>query len=91
MKKTATQVLEDQWADEAARYLKEEIDREVLFEILEEFGWTRIELPSKWLPVNGIELHEWREQNLKGQWKAHENVWLFEKPEDAVIFSLRWS
>jgi hypothetical protein len=36
-------------------------------------------------------LREQREENLKGAWKAHNNIWIFEKSEDAVIFSLRWS
>lgn len=81
--------------EEIAETLSNEIAKGIDFEILstvlvDACGWTKIELPSKWLPVSGIELHEWRTKNLTGNWKAHENVWLFEKSEDAVIFSLRW-
>lgn len=83
--------LHEELEEELARVLQEEIDREVLFGLLEECGWTRIELPSKWFPVSGIELHEWRQKNLTGKWKAHENTWLFEKEKDATIFALRWA
>ena len=81
--------------DELAKTLSNEIAKEIDFGVLSDVlvnacGWTRIELPSKFLPVSGAELHNWRKKNLTGDWKAHENVWLFEKSEDAVIFSLRW-
>ena len=83
--------LHEELEAELAKVLQEEIDREVLFDLLVECGWTRIELPSKWLPISGVEIHEWRQKNLKGKWKGHENTWLFEKSEDAVVFALRWS
>ena len=83
--------LHEELEAELTRALQEEIDREILFELLVDCGWTRIELPNKFLPVSGQELHEWRQKNLTGHYKAHEHTWLFEKAEDAVIFSLKWS
>ena len=82
--------------DEIVKTLSKEIAKGIDFEILttilvDSCGWTKVELPNKFLSASGIELHEWRKKNLTGNWKAHENVWLFEKSEDAVIFSLRWS
>lgn len=75
---------------ELARTLQEEIDWEVLSSILEEMGWTRVTLENKFLPVSLVELHRWREENLKGQWKGHGGEWMFEKAEDATVFALRW-
>ena len=83
--------VENDIAEELGRQIQQEIDREILFELLVECGWTRIVLPSKWLPTSGVELHEWREKNLTGHYKAHENVWIFEKSQDALVFSLRWA
>ncbi len=91
MNKTATQVMEEQFADQAAKILQEEIDQEILFDLLQQIGWTRVELASKWLPVTGIELHEWREANLTGHCRAHNNVWMFENKNDAALFKLTWS
>lgn len=102
MNKTAMQVmqdtheakikqLEEKYAEEAAKILQEEIDQEILFDLLKQIGWIRVELSSKWLPVTGIELHEWREANLTGRWHAHNNVWMFENKNDAALFKLTWS
>lgn len=91
MNKTATQVMEEQYADAAAKILQEEIDQEILFDLLQQVGWTRVELASKWLPVTGIELHEWRGANLTGHWRAHSNIWMFENKNDAALFKLTWS
>jgi len=85
------QVMEEKYAEEAARRMAEDIDQRIMFDLLQEMGWTRVELSSKWLPVTGIELHEWREANLTGQGRAHNNVWMFENKNDAAIFKLTWS
>ena len=77
--------------EEIAKKMQEEIDCQLMFNLLVESGWTKIILPNKYLPTLGEDLHKWREENLKGAWKAHNNIWIFEKSEDAVIFSLRWS
>ncbi len=91
MKQTAMQVMEEQYAEEAARRMAEDIDQGIMFDLLQQMGWTRVELSSKWLPVTGIELHEWREANLTGHWRAHNNVWMFENKNDAALFKLTWS
>jgi len=83
--------IEDIIAEDLGKKIQEEIDRQVLFDLLVSIGWTRIELPNKFLPVSGAELHKWREQNLTGHYRGHENTWLFENSQDAVIFALRWS
>jgi len=82
--------LEDEIAEQMAREIQKEIDWGVMADLLVESGWTKVKLPNKFLPVSGIELHQWREKNLTGKWKAHEDIWLFEKEKDATIFILRW-
>lgn len=83
--------LEDEIANELSNQIAQEIDFELLTDVLVACGWTKIVLKKAALPCTGVELHEWRERNLKGRWKAHERVWLFEKAEDALVFTLRWS
>lgn len=77
--------------DDMANALREEIDWEILSDLLVECGWSKVQLSNKFLPVTGVELHEWREKNLTGSWKAHGSTWLFENQNDAVIFTLRWA
>lgn len=92
--KTTTQfyspMLEDKILEDAAKEIQKEIDWQVLKDLLVETGWVKVELTSKWLPCTGIELDDWRKKNLTGRWYANDNIWIFEKAEDAVLFTLRW-
>jgi len=82
--------LEDEIKDNLSRAIQEEIDRELMFDLLASIGWTKVVLSNKFFPVPNREFYEWSRKNLTGQYKAHENLWVFEKSEDAAIFMLRW-
>lgn len=71
--------------------LLHEFDFEFVADILVACGWTKVVLQQGALPCTGIELHEWRERNLTGRWKADNKTWVFEKSQDALIFTLKWS
>ena len=90
MKKTATQVMEDRYTDAAAKNLQEEIDAEILFDMLIQFGWTRVEL-SKLLPPTGKNINNWMHNECKKDWKRRGKVWIFEDREEAALFKLTWS
>ena len=81
---------EDEVLDDVANAIREGIDRELMFDLLASIGWTKVVLSNKFVPVPSREFYEWRKKNLTGQYKAHENLWVFEKSEDAAIFILRW-
>ncbi len=82
--------LEDKISDNLAKLMAQEIDFEILADALVACGWTKVVLERGALPCTGPELHEWRERNLTGRWKAHNRNWIFENSKDAVIFTLRW-
>jgi hypothetical protein len=82
---------EEEIADTLAMQIAQEIDFEILADMLVSIGWTKVVLKNGALPCTGPELHEWRVRNLKGKWKAHNKIWLFENEQDAVWFTLRWS
>jgi len=90
MNKTATQVLEEQYADQAAKILQEEIDNEILFNMLTHVGWTRVEL-SKLLPPMGKDINTWMHAECKKHWHRRGKVWMFESREEAALFKLTWS
>ncbi len=83
--------VEDELAKQMAKLIAQEIDFELLADALAACGWTKVVLKRGALPCTGVELHEWRESNLTGRWKANDNIWVFENPKDALIFTLRWS
>lgn len=82
--------LEEEIQYKLSNQIAKDIDFQILAEMLVNSGWTKVVLQRGALPCTGPELHEWRQRNLKGEWKAHNNVWVFEKAEDAVVFTLRW-
>lgn len=83
--------MQEQIIQELASEMQSQIDFEILSNILVEYGWTKVELKNKFLPVSGIELHEWRVKNIKGRWIGNEGVWLFEDAKDANWFILKWT
>ena len=83
--------LSQEYEQEVARQIQAQIDREILFDILIECGWSKIALTSEWSLVSAADLHQWCEQNLTGKYQADENIWLFEKSQDAIQFALRWA
>jgi hypothetical protein len=90
MNKTATQVLEEQYADQAAQILREEIDNEILFDMLTHVGWTRVELRR--LPRNDDgNINTWMHTECKKHWHRRGKVWMFESREEAALFKLTWS
>jgi len=82
--------LEDAVINKLAKELCEDIDFELLADALAACGWTKVVLERGALPCTGPELHEWRERNLTGRWKAHNKTWVFENSKDALIFTLKW-
>lgn len=83
--------MNDEWADESARIIREEIDKEVVVKIrvqqLLSQGWTRV--------VINIPDHEgigpWMQANMRGDWRGFYNIWMFEDADDATLFKMRWS
>jgi|LauGreDrversion4_2_1035121.scaffolds.fasta_scaffold1765060_2 hypothetical protein len=82
--------LQDEILEKISKEMAGEIDFSLLADALVACGWTRVILEKGALPCTGPELHEWRERNLTGEWRAHNRVWLFENSKDALIFTLKW-
>jgi hypothetical protein len=82
--------LAEQMLDEKVEELKQDIDREVLWTMLKEIGWTRVMLSSETAMVNATAIKEWLEVNCKKSYEKHRQDFLFEDNKDAVNFILRW-
>ncbi len=79
--------------NDLSKTIQEEIDWEIMCEMLKKFGYSKVEM--KWPDrINEVQAHmikEWCRANLKGHYQGRSNIWMFEKEQDAVLFSLRWS
>lgn len=73
-----------------AKQLQEEIDRRIIWGVRKAVGWQEVKLPY---PIYGVTkniINKWCSENLKGSFEGYRENWIFELPEDATWFTLRW-
>jgi hypothetical protein len=73
-----------------ATEMSQEIDREVLWGMLEGLGWTRIMLPRLIDNHHAIDITYWLEDNCKDAYERNGRDFMFESQRDANWFRLRW-
>ena len=93
----------DEMLDMASKNIAKQIDKELLdtimIDVLKSEGWTATTMNPAYEPPltrtsNGewySETAEWIHLNATGDYKLLMGQWLFEKKEDAVMFTLKWS
>jgi len=69
VKKTATQVMEEQYADKAAKILSDEIDWELISDMMVSVGWTKVELPRFSLHGPTLDMNNWMHNECRHHWK----------------------
>jgi hypothetical protein len=93
--------LEEEILDKIAREFAQEVDNDIIdtsmINVLKSKGWTE----TKINPAFGksivpeidwyTETAEWVHLNATGDYKLLKGQWVFEKKEDAVMFTLTWS
>lgn len=82
--------LEEEILNKAGNAMAREIDREVLWGMLEGMGWTRVILPTLGDGVQAVEIIVWLENNCKHPYERQGRDFLFESQQDANWFKLRW-
>ena len=79
-------MLEDVILDRAAASLAREVDREVLWGMLEGVGWTRVMIQQNY----NLAIDAWLHHNCKRAYEHHNRDFIFEDVKDANWFILRW-
>ena len=93
--------LEAEILDKIAREFAQEIDNDIIdtsmIDVLKSQGWTATSIN----PAFGksivpeidwyTETAEWIHLNATGDYKLLKGSWMFERQEDAVMFTLTWS
>ena len=82
--------LQKEITDELGKELSAEIDREVLWGMLSEMGWTRIMIDRRQDNRHAIDITYWLEANCVGPYQRHGRDFIFENSVDAVNFILKW-
>jgi hypothetical protein len=79
--------LGDELAIAMSQAIAEEIDWEIMCDLLSQAGWQKVKAPTDGNPL----VTDWVQENVKGRYKNRFDIWIFERSEDAVWFTLRWS
>ena len=80
---------EKELTDSLANEIRKTIDFNLMCDIMVKMHGFVVEIDyapdKKW-----IDIMEWVDTIATGEYKEHNGTWLFEKAEDATMFSLRW-
>ncbi len=82
--------LEEEMLNKAGNQMANDIDREILWGMLQGIGWTRVMLPAYSSNEQAVEILCWLEDNCKGSYERQGRDFIFESQKDAEWFMLRW-
>jgi hypothetical protein len=83
-------MLEQEMIEAKAKEMQTEIDREVLWGMLQGMGWHRVMLPYYTSNEQAIDIQSWIEENCKHAHERSGRDFIFEDSKDANWFKLRW-
>ena len=78
--------VQDEIIEQAAKRLADDIDRGIIWSMLEELGWTRVTVTQN----NNVHINIWAAKNCKGAYEYHDREYIFEDSKDANWFKLKW-
>jgi hypothetical protein len=82
--------IEEQILEQAGNELAREIDREILWGMLQGIGWRRYMLDKLQDNNHAIDITCWLKTNCQGSYYRNGRDFLFESEKDATMFILRW-
>jgi hypothetical protein len=82
--------LEEEIINKAGRAMAREVDREVLWGMLEGIGWQRVMLTRLTDNNHAIDIRNWLSLNTKKSYESNGRDFIFEDARDANWFVLRW-
>jgi hypothetical protein len=82
--------IEDEIIERAGKQMAQEIDREILWGMLQGMGWTRVMIPTMGDAYMAVDIITWLEDNCKNPYERNGREFIFESQKDANWFILRW-
>jgi hypothetical protein len=83
-------MLEQEMIEAKAKEMQTEMDREILWNMLQGIGWTRVMIPRFVDNYHAIDITCWLEENCKDPYERNGRDFIFESAKDAQWFVLRW-
>ena len=82
--------IEEEIANKMGNQMARDIDREVLWGMLQGIGWTRIMLDRLQDNKHAIDITHWLAENCQHPFERSGRDFIFENEQDATLFILRW-
>jgi hypothetical protein len=82
--------LEEEMLNKAGSQMAQDIDREILWGMLQGIGWIRVMIPRLIDNNYAIDITYWLESNCKDAYERRGRDFIFESEKDANWFILRW-
>lgn len=82
--------LEDELAFKMSMQMQKEIDKEILWGMLKELGWTRVIIDRFQDNKHAVDITYWLSENCEGSYERSGADFIFENDRDAVNFILKW-
>ena len=82
--------IEDQIIEELGTKMASEIDKEILWGMLANLGWTRVLLPRFNSREHSVDVITWLEDNCKSPYERKGSEVIFESEQEAAWFVLKW-
>ena len=82
--------LEEEILERTGKDMAREIDREILWGMLEGIGWNRVMIPRFVDNQHAIDITYWLKINCKKAYEGYGRNFIFESSKDANWFILRW-
>ena len=83
-------ILEREMIEYKAKEMQEEIDREVLWSMLEGLGWHRVMLPYWNSNKQAVDVAVWAKENCESAYEHSGRDFIFESAKDAIFFKLKF-
>ena len=82
--------IEQDILDRAGKAMANDIDREMLWGMLQNIGWTRVMLPRLIDNNHAVDITHWLALNCNNSYERNGRDFIFESARDANWFVLRW-
>jgi hypothetical protein len=82
--------IEEEIANKMGNQMAREIDREILWGMLQGIGWTRVMIDRFQDNNHAVDITYWLEENIKNSFERSGADFIFENEKDALLFILRW-
>lgn len=82
--------LEKEIINELGTQMQSEMDKEILWGMLQGMGWTRVMLDRLQDNKHAVDITYWLEENIKNSFERKGRDFIFEDSKDATLFILRW-